>query len=75
MFTIHLGGKMNLTYRQLQDLINALDEDHIDDNVTIFDPNEGEFFGVRRAEKVEEDKDDFGVGILDEGCLFLVGDW
>jgi hypothetical protein len=55
------------TYRQLAEIIENLPEERKDDNVTIFDPNDGEFYPVKRIETATIDECD----VLDEGHIFL----
>ena len=64
----------NLTYRQLVVMIFDLPEDHLDDNVTVFDSNEGESFGIKDAEISGENGSMFGSDIFDDGCLVLIED-
>jgi hypothetical protein len=58
----------NPTWKNLRDAINRLPENHLDDNIVIFMPNENEWFPIRRISKQEEDD------IINKGCLFLVLD-
>lgn len=56
----------SITYRQLSKMILDLPKDHIDDDVTIFDPFLDEFFSVLTT-NTEETTD-----VLDKGHLYLV---
>ena len=71
---------MNLTYKELAKIIAELPEDHMNDNVTIFDEDESEFYGVKSIDSVPHDMaEDIRIdtpsdGILDEGCIYLILD-
>lgn len=56
----------SVTYRQLSKMILDLPKDHIDDDVTIFDPLLDEFFFILTT-NIEETTD-----VLDKGHLYLV---
>lgn len=60
---------MNMTWRQLLDLLSKMDEKHLDDNVTVFTADE--FFPVSRME-TNECLDSEADGVLDKGHSFLV---
>ena len=54
--------------------IESMKEDHIDDSVTIYDPDRDEFYPLSSVEITGQPgtvKND-GSGILDDGCMFLV---
>ena len=58
---------MNLTYRQLLELIRDLPEPRKDDNVTILNTDDGEFKPISHA-CIEQD----GPDVLDNDHLYLV---
>lgn len=63
-----------ITYEQLVESIQCMDEEHKKDNVTIYDPDRDEFYpicGMETAGQMGFVKNN-GSGILDDGCIFLV---
>jgi len=63
-----------LTYRELMEILEMRPESTLDDNVTIYHPDIGEFYGVTTTE-VSGTKDcsvDDADSVLDKGHLFLV---
>lgn len=60
-----------LTYREMLNICMKATNCELDQNVTIFDKNMGEFYPVIGSQVVGEHKDCPGVGVLDEGHLYL----
>jgi hypothetical protein len=54
---------MNITYRQL---IQRLPEDRLDDNISVYDAEDGEYYPVQEIETEPEDD------VLDKGHVFLI---
>jgi len=62
-----------VTYRMLANSIDHMDDEHKDDNISIYDPQKDEFFpvtGMQLSCQPGLSKNN-GEGILDENCLFL----
>lgn len=57
----------NLTYRKLKEAIEAIPENQLDDNVTIYDPADEEFYQALTTEITDEE-----VDVLDPGHLIIV---
>lgn len=55
-----------MTYRQLLMKMQSMPDDRLDDDVTVFDGNEGEFLPVNGTEIADDECD-----VLDEGHLYL----
>lgn len=58
----------NLTYRELREHINTMDDDQLDSNVTIHVTEQDEFMPVQDLDYVSED----GNGVLDPLHPFLI---
>ena len=58
---------MQLTYRQLAKIISELPESNQDDNVTVFDSVNNEFYPATKAATVTEKETD----VLDAGHLAI----
>jgi len=59
---------MNLTWRELKKHLDSMPDIQLDGNLSIFDPNDGEFFGIKRIEEAPYDD------VLDAGHPFMVMD-
>lgn len=55
-----------LTNRELLNLLLVLTEEQLDDNVTVFDTNNCEFFAIEKAWFTNGD-----TNVLDDGALVL----
>lgn len=60
---------MNMTWRQLKEILSQMPSERLDDNATIFAC--GEFFPILSMGKVDE-YDDEGGGVLDDGHSYLI---
>jgi len=60
-----------LTYRQLQEYLELMPDVCLDDNISVFDPNDGEFYEIKRIERNGEG-DTEESDVLDKGHIFLV---
>ena len=58
---------MNLTYRSLMEHLQEMDNDRLEDNVTVFDTEGDEFLPAIKLETTKEECD-----VLDEGHLVIV---
>jgi hypothetical protein len=56
----------NPTYRDLMEFFNKIPKERLDDNITIFNSNDGEFYPVTRIEIAGDETD-----VLDKGHVYL----
>lgn len=57
---------MELTYRQLRNTLNVMDPSHLEDTVTVYSEEEGEYYPVSEMRFSTEDD------VLDAGHLYLI---
>lgn len=59
---------MSVTYRQLRDALNNLQDQQLDDNATVYIEGDGEFFEIKATYEETEDN------VLHKGHFVLVTD-
>lgn len=56
-----------MTYRKMIDMLGRIPANHLDDDVTIYDKTEDEYYPVEKVIQVDETQD-----ALDDGHIVLV---